>query len=280
MPGTSTPDAVPASPQQMARLQYLGLNVQEPLSAYEANRLIDQTNGDPNYTERIEAWEAEKQALHPDLFRVPPRFAGLSVPSVPVEPPDDALTQAGPSAYAPFTSPESPRFVPAGGSPPLPPARSSPGKFLAIVAVLAVLGAAGWYVKKSPWLLQTLHKPPFVGAPWLPGNDPAVPGKAAAAVQPPVQSQPTPNALPPEEFAARVAESQRLAVARYPALGTTTSEINMRFVHRYKLMLSEHSARLQDPNWPLLLADDCAAASGMKVAGSKANPPAATSRTR
>ena len=283
LPGTSQQDFIAATPQQVARLQYLGIDVTEPLSSHDANQMIDQTNHDPAFAERIEAWEAEKQALHPELFRVPPRFAsgGLFVPSAPVDSAGDAPTQAGPSAYAPIASPAGSGFVPADRPPAaLQPARSSLAKLLAAVAVLAALGAAGWYVKKSPWVLQTLHAPAVVGVPLLPDNKPAAADKVASAGQPSVKSQPTPNALPPAEFAARVAESQRLAVARYPALGTTTSEINMRFVHRYKLMLSEHNARLQDPNWPLLLADDCAAASGMKVAGTKANPPGPSSRTR
>ena len=279
LPGTSEPAFTAATPQQIARLQYLGIDAAEPLSGSDASQLIDQTNQDPAFAERIEAWEAEKQALHPDLFRVPPRFASgsLFVPSAPVETVDDAPAQAGPSVYAPISSPAGAGFLPAGRPPvALQPARSSPVKFLAAAAVLTMLGAAGWYVKKSPWVLQTLHAPAIVGVPLLPDNHPA----AAVAAQPSVKVQPTPNALPPEEFAARVAESQRQAVARYPALGTTTSEINMRFVHRYKLLLSEHSARLQDPNWPLQLADDCAAASGIKVAGTKAGPPAPSSRTR
>ena len=63
------------------------------------------------------------------------------------------------------------------------------------------------------------------------------------------------------DFARRVVESQRMALAKYPTLGSVGEEINSRFVFRYKLLLSEHSSRLQDPNWPMQLADECAEAS-------------------
>ena len=63
------------------------------------------------------------------------------------------------------------------------------------------------------------------------------------------------------DFANHVAESQRLALAKYPTLGSVGEEINSRFVFRYKLLLTEHSPRLQNPDWPMQLADECAAAS-------------------
>lgn len=66
-----------------------------------------------------------------------------------------------------------------------------------------------------------------------------------------------------EVFASRVAESQRRAIAKYPALGVAHSEMNIRFVYRYQWMLKEDSARLRAPNWPEMLADDCAKASNV-----------------
>ena len=277
LPGASGPDFVAASPPQLARLQYLGIAVPEPLSSYEATCLINQANEDPAFAEKVETWEAEKQTLYPDLFRVPPRLAGLSVPAVPAglnAPSNAPSAPADPSLYAPIPAPAVPGFVPASRAPAIRPARSWPVKFLAAVAALAALGAAGWFLRDAPWMQPGLHKLSGLGVPWLPGSRPAAPAR------PLVQNQPFPGGPPTAEFNARVAESQRLAVARYPALGTTTSEINMRFVHRYKLMLNEHNPRLQDPNWPLQLADDCAVASGLKPAGSTANSSRAASRTR
>ena len=62
-----------------------------------------------------------------------------------------------------------------------------------------------------------------------------------------------------EVFAQRVAESKRLAIAKYPALAVANSEMNLRFVFRYQWMAKEANPRLQTSNWPELLADDCAA---------------------
>ena len=282
LPGASAPDSVAASPQQLAQLQYLGVAVTEPLSGYEADRLVNQANEDPALAERVETWEDAKHVLHPDLFRAPPRFAGLSVPAVPTGSNASFKAPAAPaepSPYAPIPAPVVPGFVSASRAPTIRPTRSWPVKFVAVVAVLAALGAAGWFLRNTPWMQQGFQKLSSLGVPWLPGSHPATLGQPLVQGQP-VQGQPVPGGLSAAEFNARVAESQQLAVARYPALGTTTSEINMRFVHRYKLMLSEHSARLQDPNWPLQLADDCAVASGLKPAGSTANSSKAASRTR
>ena len=59
-------------------------------------------------------------------------------------------------------------------------------------------------------------------------------------------------------LAAAVDQSQRAAVAKYPALKVAGSEINVRFAFRYKNLVADHSPRLQDPAWPLQLADECA----------------------
>lgn len=64
-------------------------------------------------------------------------------------------------------------------------------------------------------------------------------------------------------LAARVAESKRCAIAKYPALAVADSEINTRFVFRYKLMVKDNDPRLKTAHWPELLADDCAAASNV-----------------
>ena len=80
-----------------------------------------------------------------------------------------------------------------------------------------------------------------------------------------------------EIFASRVAESQRRAVARYPALAVPHSEMNIRFVYRYQWMAKEDNARLHAPNWPELLADDCAKDSKVSpvAANATSTPPTA-----
>ena len=67
------------------------------------------------------------------------------------------------------------------------------------------------------------------------------------------------------ELASRVVQAQRAAVAKYPALAVAGSEMNSRFVFRYKALLAQGSPRLQDPAWPTQLADECAAASAVKT---------------
>lgn len=61
-------------------------------------------------------------------------------------------------------------------------------------------------------------------------------------------------------FAEGVAASKERAVDKYPDLTLPNSEINLRFVFRYKVLLAEKSARLQDSHWPEELADECAKA--------------------
>ena len=89
----------------------------------------------------------------------------------------------------------------------------------------------------------------------------AVPEKAQTSAQPP-----PPSAKEKEEKAThdqQVAASQQRAVAKYPALAVQGSEINLRFVYRYKNLVQQNSPRLRDSNWPEQLAEECAAASGM-----------------
>ena len=62
----------------------------------------------------------------------------------------------------------------------------------------------------------------------------------------------------PAAFARAVTASQTRAVRRYPSLGIPGSHFNTAFVARYEQLTREHSARLQDPNWPEQLAAECA----------------------
>ena len=125
---------------------------------------------------------------------------------------------------------------------------------------------------------------------WLPQKA-ATAETAATVTQPPLPehkegpaAQPQPTPPPPQpptaeeqlapdyssekaKLAALVGQSQRAALARYPSLGEATSEMNIRFNYRYKRLLAEYSPRLQDPAWPVQLADECAQAAGVRPVG-------------
>lgn len=93
----------------------------------------------------------------------------------------------------------------------------------------------------------------------------------ATSSEPPVAAQAPATPPPPLTEAAKptlaqeVAASQLRAIDKYPALAVPNSEMNLRFVFRYKNLLATKSERLQDPSWPEKLAEECAAA----VAGTK-----------
>ena len=56
-----------------------------------------------------------------------------------------------------------------------------------------------------------------------------------------------------------VARSQQLAVSKYPALAVQGSPLNTAFLARYARWRQQGDPRLQQPDWPQVLADDCAA---------------------
>ena len=114
----------------------------------------------------------------------------------------------------------------------------------------------------------TTTEPPTVTA----GLDPTVAAtspNSIAPVVPPI-STPTPQPTisvasnPPSPLdtmlAQEVAASQLRAIDKYPELAVPNSEINLRFVFRYKNLVAEKSTRLQDSRWPEKLADECATA--------------------
>ena len=74
----------------------------------------------------------------------------------------------------------------------------------------------------------------------------------------------TPAAPPPVSpemlLAQRIEESKLRAIDKHPDLVVPNSELNLRFVFRYKNLLTEKSPRLRDPQWPEQLADECAQA--------------------
>lgn len=90
---------------------------------------------------------------------------------------------------------------------------------------------------------------------------------------PPAEEQLAPNSSGKTELAALVGQSQRAALAKYPSLGEAASEMNIRFNYRYKRLLAEYSPRLQDPAWPVQLADECAQAAGVRPVGAPSTPP-------
>ena len=96
----------------------------------------------------------------------------------------------------------------------------------------------------------------------------ATPELVAVAAPPAVSTPPPAPAGPSAEKVAlnsRIAASQQRAVGKYPDLAVEGSEINLRFVFRYKNLVQENSPRLLDPNWPEQLAEECAAAAGASL---------------
>lgn len=93
----------------------------------------------------------------------------------------------------------------------------------------------------------------------------AVPGPTAAP-RPPVVSA----------LAQQVVDSKLRAIEKYPDLAVPNSEINSRFIFRYKKLVEEKSARLQDPTWPEKLAEECAAAAATGAKGKKITQASAT----
>ena len=103
---------------------------------------------------------------------------------------------------------------------------------------------------------------PAAGATASQAPNPA-PVSVTAAV--PAGVPPLPPSTPDPAKAAlvqQVAASKQRAVGKYPELAVEGSEINLRFVFRYKTLSQQNSPRLLDPNWPEKLVEECAAASG------------------
>ena len=123
--------------------------------------------------------------------------------------------------------------------------------------VAAIRAAPAAYPDEATTLLPTPDgsRP---AAPRAVADPPASEGGASAVPS----NLPLPTRKPvsaPRAFARAVAASRSRAVKRYPALATAGSHFNTAFVTRYEQLAREHSARLQDPNWPEQLAAECAA---------------------
>ena len=63
----------------------------------------------------------------------------------------------------------------------------------------------------------------------------------------------------------QIAASKQRALAKYPSLAVEGSEINLRFVFRYKILVQQNSPRLLKPNWPEELVEECAADSASSL---------------
>ena len=158
--------------------------------------------------------------------------------------------------------------------------------FLCLLAIAAVGALSYWHVPVQ----SLLHLPAPAASPEAPKSEQDAPAPAAvvsvqSAISAPMHAPAAvPSAVAPvrtvpttpapaamggarqkAELASQVAQTQQAAVAKYPSLAVAGSEINSRFVFRYKALLAQQSARLLDPSWPMQLADDCAAASAGKV---------------
>lgn len=96
------------------------------------------------------------------------------------------------------------------------------------------------------------------------------PASAAATIRPvPVPTvsprptpQPSPSTSPDSQalLAARMVESKRRAIAKYPALSQSGSLLNSKFVAAYQRLLAQKAQRLTEPDWFEKLADEVATA--------------------
>ena len=105
------------------------------------------------------------------------------------------------------------------------------------------------------------------------------PAEAAPTPTPPSADTPPPLAPAPANTAAQASLAQQIvasklrAIDKHPTLAIPNSEVNLRFVFRYKKLVEEKSPRLQEPDWPEKLADECAGAAGT---GNKPKKPTQT----
>ena len=68
-----------------------------------------------------------------------------------------------------------------------------------------------------------------------------------------------PSSTSPAHGRTTVTLSQQAAIRKYPALAVRDSPMNTAFVARYTLWKQRDDPRLRQPNWPEVVADDCAA---------------------
>ena len=90
----------------------------------------------------------------------------------------------------------------------------------------------------------------------LPVAKETTPAPLALEAPPPA----APAASSPREHAAAVLAAQHAAVARYPGLGVADSPFNRAFLDAYRRIQRTEASYFDDPQWPLRLADEVAAA--------------------
>jgi hypothetical protein len=91
----------------------------------------------------------------------------------------------------------------------------------------------------------------------LHANTPGLAGTVAGDAS----GQLTPTTTPPgHDLVSLVKASQARALAKHPALGVANSPLNRRFLTEYTKLRVARSTRLDQPDWPEKLADECAAA--------------------
>ena len=75
----------------------------------------------------------------------------------------------------------------------------------------------------------------------------------------PENPSPLPTVAPsPADYADSIAASQQAAVAKHPQLGIQGSPFNVKFRTTLARWQARNDRRLRNPNWPELLADECA----------------------
>ena len=141
-----------------------------------------------------------------------------------------------------------------------------------VLAVAAVVGQASGLFN-VPGLDGAAQRVASLGA-WASGGFKGSPGDTASHHPEAAAQEGKAAAQAKAELARLISESQRRAVAKYPDLTLVNTEMNSRFVFRYNYLVKENNPRLQQPNWPETLADECAAASQVRAKPGREKAPA------
>ena len=164
------------------------------------------------------------------------------------------------STFAPPTAPSLPAWQPPVQPPiqnaatPSAPARKGAGKWVLLLFCLAAGAGAYGYFGFHP-SVPVRDEAPVSSS--ITADRPGGPTKQSATVLPTLPAK----------------ESQRRAMEKYPDLSKAGTPLNQTFVALVHQLEVERSPRLQQPDWPERLADECAAA--LVIApGTRASVPA------
>ena len=292
---TMSDGLTPATARQVARLRFLGVRFHEPLSMGQAGTLIDRANANPALAARIEEWHARKFELYPALYRALPTAAAVPTRQAPGTkfqlparghgeanatifqkrrleqfggcdfPVIDALGREQAAALINFLEAEavarSREFLQAqieARSQETGPAGASPQTWQQAPGSASQRSAhSRWIVWGLPGVaaaglgLFFLYRTPVTPATTAPAERVPAPVAALATTDP--------AALAAARFKQALAASRGRALMKYPALGIAGSRFNSAFLARYQQISKQHSARLNSPDWPEKLADECAA---------------------